>query len=98
MGTARNVITEKWFCRIDLIEHVEPFDGIVGHSCRKIPLGFANVRVNGGRVAEQIRLPLARVTADESIEVFEAHPDWPLVKWPDLAGRERWCIVVLAEP
>ena len=55
-------------------------------------------RVDLGRVAEKIRLPLARVAADEAVEVVEAHADRPLIEWPKLARLERWRVVVLAEP
>ncbi len=49
-------------------------------------------------VAEQVRLPLVGVAADEPVEVFEAHAGRPLVKRPDLAGLEGRRVVVLAEP
>src|SRR5262245_37433070 len=55
--------------------------------------------MNCRRIAEQIAgLPLARVTADEAVEVIEAHADRPIIKGARgvrLPGRH---IVVLAEP
>src|SRR5262245_53434327 len=56
------------------------------------------VRVNSGRVAEQIWLPLAGVATDEAVKVIEAHSDWPLVERPGLARLERRRVVILAKP
>ena len=41
---------------------------------------------------------MIRVTADEPVEILEAHAEWPLVERPDRAGLEGRCIMVLAEP
>ena len=50
------------------------------------------------RVAEEVRLPLVGVAADEAVEVLEAHAGRPLVEGPDLARGEGRRVVVLAEP
>ena len=55
-------------------------------------------RIDLRRVAEQVRLPLVGVAADEAVEILEAHAGRPLVERPDLAGREGRRVVVLAEP
>ena len=57
-----------------------------------------DIRVDRRGVAEQVRLPLARVAADEAVEVFEAHAGRPLVERAGLARRPGRRVVVLAEP
>ncbi len=75
-------------------------DGVVGHRGDQVPRSrfLAQKRIDLRRVAEQVRLPLIGVAADEAVEVLEAHAGRPLVERPDLAGREGWRVVVLAEP
>jgi hypothetical protein len=51
-----------------------------------------------GRIAVQVGLPLAGVTADEAVEVLEAHAIRPLLKWPSLGRLIAGRVVVLAEP
>src|SRR5204862_3280741 len=55
-------------------------------------------RIDGRRVAEKVRLPLAGVAADKPIEIIEAHADRPLVERPSLARLIEWRVVVLTEP
>src|SRR5690242_13688282 len=50
------------------------------------------------RVLKQIRLPLARVTTNETIKIIEAHSNRPLIEWPSLARLIRRRVVVLTEP
>ena len=64
----------------------------------EVPARLALERIDLRRVAEQVRLPLVGVAADEAVEVLEAHAGRPLVERPDLAGREGRRVVVLAEP
>ena len=59
---------------------------------------MADVGIDWRGVAEQVRLPLAGVAADEAVEILEAHADGPLVERPDLAGLKGRRVVVLAEP
>jgi hypothetical protein len=54
--------------------------------------------IDGGRVTEEIGLPLAGVATNEAIEIIEAHPDRPLIKRPGLARLIKRRVVVLAEP
>ena len=54
----------------------------------RFQLGLADVGIDRRGVAEQVRLPLAGVAADEAVEVLEAHADRPLVERPGLAGLE----------
>ena len=95
---AGHVVAEERLAGIDLVDLVQPLDGVVGLRGRQVPAGLADVRIDGRGVAEQVRLPLARVAADEAVEVFEAHADRPLVERADLAGRESRRVVILAEP
>jgi hypothetical protein len=47
--------------------------------------GVALEGIDRRGVAEQVRLPLAGVAADEAVEVLEAHARRPLVERPGLA-------------
>ena len=60
--------------------------------------GIAHVGIDRRGVAEQVRLPLAGVTADEAIEVLEAHAGRPLIERAGLARLPVRRVVVLAEP
>ena len=55
-------------------------------------------RIDLRRIAEEVRLPLVGVAADETVEIFEAHAGRPLVERSDLARGEGRRVVVLAEP
>ncbi len=98
VGAAGNVVAEERLARINLVEFVQPVDGVVRHGGGQVPARLADVGINRRGVAEQVRLPLAGVAADEPVEILEAHADRPLVERPDLAGREGRRVVVLAEP
>ena len=69
-----------------------------GHRRGQIPLGIVLEGIDGGRIAVQVRLPLAGVAADKAIEIFESHPVRPLFERPGLARLVRRRVVVLAEP
>ena len=86
---ARRVLDEERLARHRLVDAVQVIDRIVGHAGDEIPFRLAGKGIDLRRVAEQIRLPLIRVAADEAVEVFKAHPGWPLVERADLAGGER---------
>ena len=64
----------------------------------KFHSGLPTIGIDRRGVAEQVRLPLAGVAADEAVEVFEAHAGRPLVERAGLAGLEGRRVVVLAEP
>ncbi len=64
----------------------------------QVPFRIADVGIDRRGVAEEVRLPLASVSADEAVEVLEAHADRPLVERPVLARLEHRRVVVLAEP
>src|ERR1022692_3435805 len=95
---ARNVIDKERLVWSDGVEALHVLDGIIRLRRRQVPAGMADVGIYLRRAAEQIRLPLAGVAADEAIEVVEAHAGWPLIERPGLAGRKRWRVVILAEP
>src|SRR5262249_31478273 len=77
--------------------NVPVFDRIGGHRRDEVPTWFTDIRVDRRRVAEEIRLPLVGVTADEAIEMVKAHTCRPLVEGPGLARLEFRSVVVLAE-
>ena len=44
VGAAGHVVAEERLARIDLVELVQPFDGVVGHGGGQIPARLADVR------------------------------------------------------
>ena len=95
---ARYVVDEERLVRRDRLELLHVLDGLVGHGRGQVPAGIALERVDRRRIAEQVRLPLAGVAADEAIEVLEAHAVRPLVERPGLGRLIEGRVVVLAEP
>ena len=95
---ARYVIDKERFVGRDLLELLHVLDRVIGHRRGQIPAGIPLEGVDGGRIAEQVRLPLAGVAADEPVEILEAHPDGPLIERPGLARQVEGRVVVLAEP
>ena len=98
MRAAGHVINEERFVGRDLLELFHVLDCIVGHRRGQIPTGLPLKRIDGRRVAEQVRLPLAGVAADEPVEILEAHADRPLIERPGLARLIEGRVVILAEP
>ena len=98
MRGAGRVLDEDRLVRVGLVHPRHPVDGVVGHPSDEIPARLAIEGINLRRVAEQVRLPLVGITADEAIEILKAHAGRPLVERPDLARSERRRVVVLAEP
>ena len=95
---AGNVIDEERFVGRDLLELLHIRDGVIGHGRGQIPTGLPLKRIDGRRVAEQVRLPLAGVAADEPVEIIETHADRPLIERPGLARLIKGRVVILAEP
>ena len=95
---AGDVVDEERLVGRDLLELLHVLDRVVSHRGGEIPTGMPLEGVDGRRVAEQVRLPLAGVAADEAVEIIEAHPDGPLIEWPGLARLVKGRVVVLAEP
>ncbi len=89
---------EEGLRRVDLVQHLDVADRVVRHGRGQVPGRISHVWIDGGGVAEQVRLPLARVAADEPVEVLEAQADRPAIEWTGLAGLEGRRVVVLAEP
>ncbi len=95
---ARHVIDEERLVGRDLLQLLHVMDRLVGHGRGQVPARIALEREDGRRVAEQVRLPLAGVAADEAVEVLEAHAVRPLLEG---SGRGRLIegrVVILAEP
>ena len=95
---AGRVLDEDGLGRFRLVDPRHVVDGVVGHAGDEVPARLALERIDLRRVAEQVRLPLVGVAADEAVEILEAHAGRPLVERPDLAGGEGRRVVVLAEP
>ena len=95
---ARHVVDEERLVGRQRVHAIHVVDGFVGHRRGQVPAGLALERVDLRRVAEEVRLPLVGVAADEAVEVLEAHADGPLVERACLAGLELRRVVVLAEP
>ncbi len=96
--SARRVFKEERLAGHRLVDAIQVIDSVVGHSSNQIPFRLAREWINLGGVAEQVRLPLVRITTDEAVEILETHAGRPLIERPDLAGRERRRVVILAEP
>src|SRR5262249_12611835 len=98
MGRAGRVLDEDRLARISLVDPRHPVDGIVSHRRDEVPAWLALEWINLRGVAEQVRLPLVGVAADEAVEIFEAHAGRPPVERSDLAGGKCRGVVVFAEP
>ena len=95
---AGRVLDEERLAGVDLVDSMQVINGVIGHAGNQVPPRLTFKGVNLGGVAEQVRLPLVGVAADEAVEILEAHAGRPLVKRPDRAGIERRRVVVFAEP
>ena len=95
---AGRVLDEDRLAGVRLVDARNVVDRVVRHAGDEVPARLALERIDLGGVAEQVRLPLVGVAADEAVEILEAHAGRPLVKRPDLAGGKRRRVVVLAEP
>ena len=73
-------------------------NGLVGRCGLQVPVGIVLERIDGCRIAEQVRLPLAGIAADKTVEIIEAHSVWPLIERPGLARLVRRRVVVFTEP
>ena len=65
MGGARHVIDEPRLARSDLLELLDVLDGLIGDRRLQVPAGIVLEGVDGRRVAEQVRLPLAGVSTEK---------------------------------
>src|SRR5262245_34199354 len=98
MRAARHVVDEERLVGRERLELSNMVDGLVGHGGRGIPARIALEGIDRGGVAEQVRLPLAGVAADEAVEILEAHAGRPLMERTGLARLIERRVVVLAEP
>ena len=100
MGAAGDVIDQERLLGRDRLDVPHVLDRLIGHRRGQVPGArrLALEGIDGRRIAEQVRLPLAGVAADEPVEILEAHAHRPLVERP---GRGRLIggrVVFLAEP
>src|SRR6187551_1080207 len=98
MRAAWYVVDQEWLVGRDGLELLHVLDGVVGHGRGEVPARIALEGINCSRIAVQVRLPLAGVTAHEAIEIFEAHAVRPLIERPGLGRLIERRVVVLAEP
>ena len=96
--SARHVIDEEWLLGGDRLDLLHVLDRLVGHRRGQVPARLPLEGVDGRRIAIEVRLPLAGVTADEPIEILEAHAVRPLVEGPGLGRLVERRVVILAEP
>src|SRR5215813_9474369 len=97
---AGHVVAEERLARIDLVDFVQPLDGIIGHRSNEVPCSrwLTFVRIDRRGVAKKVWLPLAGIAANKPVKVLEAHARRPLIKRTSLAASEGGCVVVLPEP
>src|SRR5262245_37200709 len=98
MRGTRDVIDKPWLAGSDLFELLDVLDGLIRHRRFQVPAGIIEEGIDGGCVAEEVWLPLARVTANEAIEIIEAHSVGPLIERSGLARLIEGRVVVFAEP
>src|SRR4029450_3697937 len=95
---ARRVIEEERLPGVELVDAMEVGYGLVGHVGGEVVAWIAEVGIDAGGVAVEIRLPLIGLAAVETVEIVKAHADRPAVEGSSLARLEGWRVVVLAEP
>ena len=98
MGGARYVVDEPRLARRDLLELLHVLDRLVRHRRLEVPAGIVQEGIDSGGIAEQVWLPLARITSYETVEVVEAHSIRPLIERSGLARLVKGRVVVFAEP
>src|ERR1039458_10841510 len=90
MRAAGDVVDKERLVRRQRVNALHVRDGVVRLRRGQIPSRMADIRIDCGSVAEQVRLPLAGGAADESIEVLKTHADGRLVEGGGRAGLV-WC-------
>src|SRR5256885_135553 len=75
-----------------------PIDGPIGQIPDQDVVRVPDRRRDRLGVLEERWVPLIRVTAEEAIEVLEAHSAGPLIEWPRRSLHPFRNQVVLAEP
>ena len=78
--------------------HANPIDGAIGHVVDQNVVGVSERRQNRLRVLEKRRVPVVCVASEESVQVLEAQPAWPLVEGAIRTLQPVGNQVVLAEP
>ncbi len=98
VGTAGHEMQEEGHRGVNVVQHGQPVDGVVGHRRGEVPPGIVDVWIDRRGVVEEVGLPLAGVAADEAVEVLEPHAGGPLVEGPGLGRHPVGGVVVLAVP
>ena len=82
------VLHKKSLAGIYLVNTVQIFNRFIGHARNQVPSRLAVKGVNLRRVAIEVRLPLVRITTDETVKVLEAQTGRPPVERSNLASDE----------
>src|SRR4029450_2147585 len=93
----RDVVDKPWLAGSDLFEVLDVLDGLIRHRRFQVPAGIIEEGIDGGCIAEEVWLPLARVTTNEAIEKIP-HSVGPLIERSGLARLIEGRVVVFAEP
>src|SRR5512139_4023652 len=84
VSAARDIIDKKRLSWIYFLHLLHPLNILVSHCGCKIPVRIPDIGVDRSCVPEEIRLPLARITAYKTVEVLKAHTTRPLVERANL--------------
>ena len=94
----RRVVLQPRLLRRDGVQDADAVDGVVGHVLVEEIILRVVRRLDGLGALEERRRPLARVAANEAVEVFEAQARRPEVERPRLTRLPVGHVVVLAVP
>src|SRR5215469_7262530 len=95
---ARSEIHEEGLVRGDRMLRLNPINGTISHIADQNVVWVSEWWKHWLRVFEQGGMPVVCIAAEESVEVFEAHPAWPLIERPVGAFQPVRNQVVLTEP
>src|SRR5262245_19536839 len=98
MRAARHVVNEERLVWRGGVQAVHVVDGVIRHGGNEIVVLLTDPWKYLGRVAEQVGRPLISLAAHETVEVFEAHADRPLIEGSGRAVQIGRGVVVLTEP
>ena len=99
VGRAGGEIQEERFLRGDGLGIFDVVDRPVGHVGHQVITFLRRgLRLDGAGVLEEHRIILVRLSADEAVEILEAHACRPAVKGPGHAAFPVGRVVILAEP
>src|SRR3954470_3449343 len=98
VSRAWRIVLHPRLLRRDGVQHANAINAMIGHVLVEEIILLVVRRLDGFGAVEERRCPLARVAADETVEVFETQARGPEVERPGLTGVPVWNVVVLAIP